>query len=82
MAAIDFYKLKPKEKQSVFEQIGTGLNIHPASVEKDWWVTQTLALIQEMEVADQILFKGGTSLSKAWNIIERFLEDIDLALHC
>lgn len=41
---------------------------------------QTLALIQTMQVAPHIVFKGGTSLSKAWNIIERFSEDIDLAL--
>jgi hypothetical protein len=37
-------------------------------------------MIQEMEVAKCIVFKGGTSLSKAWNVIERFSEDIDLAL--
>ncbi|MBN2237402.1 MAG: nucleotidyl transferase AbiEii/AbiGii toxin family protein, partial [Bacteroidales bacterium] len=45
-----------------------------------WWVVQTLALIQKLEAAPHIVFKGGTSLSKAWNIIERFSEDIDLAL--
>lgn len=80
MDAINFYSLKPEEKRTVFEQIGTILNIHPSAVEKDWWVVQTLALIQEMDVAPHIVFKGGTSLSKAWSIIERFSEDIDLAL--
>jgi len=49
-------------------------------VEKDWWVVQTLRLILEMDVAPNILFKGGTSLSKAWQVIERFSEDIDLAI--
>ena len=80
MAAKDFYKLSSEEKQTIFAQIGNKLNIHPAAVEKDWWVVQTLAMIQELDVAPHIVFKGGTSLSKAWNIIERFSEDIDLAL--
>lgn len=80
MAAIDFYTLTHDEKQTLFGQIGIKLNIHPSAVEKDWWVVQTLALIQQMEAAPHIVFKGGTSLSKAWNIIKRFSEDIDLAL--
>ena len=50
------------------------------AVEKDWWVTQTLAIIFQMEVAPHLVFKGGTSLSKAWKLIHRFSEDIDLAL--
>jgi hypothetical protein len=80
MSAKDFYQLPSEEKQSIFLQIGNKLNIHQAAVEKDWWVVQTLAMIQELEVAPHIVFKGGTSLSKAWNIIKRFSEDIDLAL--
>lgn len=80
MAAIDFYKLSKEEKQTLFGQIGIKLNIHPSAVEKDWWVIQTLALIQAMEAAPHIVFKGGTSLSKAWKIIKRFSEDIDLVL--
>lgn len=80
MAAIDFYKLSPEEKNTIFEAIGNEIGIPASAVEKDWWVVQTLALIQEMEAAPYIVFKGGTSLSKAWNIIKRFSEDIDLAL--
>lgn len=80
MSAKDFYQLTAEEKQTIFVQIGNKLNIHPAAVEKDWWLVQTLAMIQELDVAPHIVFKGGTSLSKAWNIIERFSEDIDLAL--
>ncbi len=41
---------------------------------------QTLRLIFEMDCADSLVFKGGTSLSKAWGLINRFSEDIDLAL--
>jgi hypothetical protein len=80
MAAIDFYKLKPGEKTEIFKQISVAMDIHEAAVEKDWWVVQTLALIFEMDISEFIIFKGGTSLSKGWNLIERFSEDIDLAL--
>ena len=75
MASIEFYKLIPKEKQKIFQNIGDTVGIPSAAVEKDWWVVQTLALILEMDVAPHIVFKGGTSLSKAWNLIERFSED-------
>jgi hypothetical protein len=80
MSSINFYKLKKEEKNSIFEAISNKTGIPSSAVEKDWWVVQTLALIQELEVAEHIVFKGGTSLSKAWNIIKRFSEDIDLAL--
>ncbi|HYX09368.1 MAG TPA: nucleotidyl transferase AbiEii/AbiGii toxin family protein [Bacteroidales bacterium] len=80
MAAMDFYKLNPEEKNIIFEAIGNVMGIPASAVEKDWWVVQTLALIQAIEAAPHIVFKGGTSLSKAWNIIKRFSEDIDLAL--
>jgi len=80
MTGIAFYKNKPEERNAIFEAIGNDIGIPASAVEKDWWVVQTLALIQEMESAPHIVFKGGTSLSKAWNIIERFSEDIDLAL--
>jgi hypothetical protein len=80
MAAIDFYKLTPEEKNTIFEAIGNEMGIPASAVEKDWWVVQTLKLIQKQEAATHIVFKGGTSLSKAWHIIERFSEDIDLAL--
>lgn len=46
-------------------------------VEKDYYVTRALRALVE-RIGDQFLFKGGTSLSKGWNLIERFSEDIDL----
>ncbi len=49
-------------------------------IEKDWWVVQSLRLISRMDVAKNVVFKGGTSLSKAWGLIDRFSEDIDLAI--
>jgi len=50
------------------------------AVEKDWWVTMALRALFSCECADHIVFKGGTSLSKSWNLIERFSEDIDIAI--
>lgn len=53
--------------------------IHPAIVEKDFWVCWTLDyLFRESVFKDSFAFKGGTSLSKGFNLIERFSEDIDL----
>ncbi len=57
----------------------TSLNVPERQLEKDYWVTQTLrALFREHP--GTMLFKGGTSLSKAWRLIHRFSEDIDLLL--
>jgi hypothetical protein len=49
----------------------------PAIVEKDYYVTEALRIIAQ-GFGDVVLFKGGTSLSKGWNLIRRFSEDIDL----
>lgn len=55
-------------------------NISQIAIEKDWWVTATLKAIFQTECRDSLIFKGGTSLSKGFNLIERFSEDIDLAI--
>lgn len=49
-------------------------------VEKDYWVTRALKQLSEFEHVDEVVFKGGTSLSKAYKLIDRFSEDIDLAV--
>lgn len=51
------------------------------AVEKDWWVTVVLHALFTSKYAPYLLFKGGTSLSKGWNLIERFSEDIDLLIN-
>ena len=56
------------------------LRIPAVYVEKDYWVTQVLQRLNESDYKQTIVFKGGTALSKAYRIIERFSEDIDLAL--
>ncbi len=50
------------------------------AVEKDYWVTIILQMLFDSELSEYLIFKGGTSLSKIGNLIERFSEDIDLAI--
>lgn len=54
--------------------------INQVAIEKDWWVTVTLKALFQTDCREFLLFKGGTSLSKGFGIIERFSEDIDLAI--
>lgn len=80
MAKIDFYTIDPAEKAAIFTEIATQKGMKPFAVEKDWWVSRTLEIIFQMPIAKHLVFKGGTSLSKAWKLINRFSEDIDLAI--
>ncbi len=53
--------------------------LRPAIIEKDYYVTEALRAIAGV-ASDKIIFKGGTSLSKGWNLIERFSEELDIFL--
>ena len=68
------------ERKAMIQGVVAAKNIDEAAAEKDWWVTAILYALFHTKVAEYLLFKGGTSLSKGWNIIDRFSEDIDLAL--
>lgn len=80
MAKIDFYNIENEEKIAIFNAIATEKGMKPFAVEKDWWVSRTLEIIFQIDIAKHLVFKGGTSLSKAWKLIQRFSEDIDLAI--
>lgn len=67
-------------KKNIFSETAKAIGLPDAAVEKDWWVVRTLELVFDSSIAAHTVFKGGTSLSKAWNLIDRFSEDIDLAL--
>ncbi len=54
--------------------------VNQVAIEKDWWVTIVLKALFQTECRESLLFKGGTSLYKGFNIIERFSEDIDLSI--
>lgn len=56
------------------------IGIPQVYVEKDYWVTKALKHLSESAHVDDVVFKGGTSLSKAYRLIDRFSEDIDLAV--
>jgi len=75
-----WFQLSEQDRQEIFTEVANQKELSIAAVEKDWWVVQTLAVIFSMECASALIFKGGTSLSKGWNLIQRFSEDIDLML--
>jgi predicted nucleotidyltransferase component of viral defense system len=50
--------------------------LREALIEKDYYVTEALRII-EQAVGPRVIFKGGTSLSKGWGLIQRFSEDIE-----
>ena len=76
----NWLELPNTTKLNAYQETGAKVGLSAIAVEKDWWVVHTLALIFSMDCADSLIFKGGTSLSKGWNLIQRFSEDIDLAL--
>lgn len=57
------------------------LSIPAVYVEKDYWVTYILRSLSRSDYKERLIFKGGTALSKAYKLIRRFSEDIDLAAH-
>ncbi len=75
-----FYNLPTESKERILKETGEKNNLPPYAVEKDWWVVQTLTILFELGIGKHLVFKGGTSLSKSWDIIERFSEDVDLAV--
>ena len=77
----EWFELPDETKIRLFAETSRKIGLPSSSAaEKDWWVVHTLAIIFSMECANALIFKGGTSLSKGWNVIHRFSEDIDLAL--
>ena len=74
-------KLSDNDRDVVFTKYAYEYGVSKAIVEKDFWVTLILDyLFHKCKYKDYFIFKGGTSLSKCFNIIERFSEDIDLIL--
>jgi predicted nucleotidyltransferase component of viral defense system len=73
-------KLSTEDRLTTLNNAYKKVGLPPKSIEKDWWVTMTLRALFQCGCAGHIVFKGGTSLSKAWNLIERLSEDIDIAI--
>ncbi len=75
-----FLELPDDERRLYIEQAALRRNVSPVVLEKDFWVCWLLGILFESEFAERLVFKGGTSLSKVFGVIERFSEDIDLSL--
>jgi len=77
----EFIELPEERRRLVCTQTGAQLDLFEIAVEKDFWVCWTLRKLFELpEWGEHLSFKGGTSLSKCWNLIERFSEDIDIVI--
>ena len=77
---MNWFNLSKKDCIAVLEQASALSGINEKALEKDIWVTLVLDATFKTPYAQHLSFKGGTSLSKAWKIIERFSEDIDLSI--
>lgn len=76
----DFAKLSRRDRADLFRTVATKRNLNPSIIEKDFWVCWTLKRVFSLPKPPAgLLFKGGTSLSKVFKLIERFSEDIDLS---
>ena len=77
----NFATLPEAERRDILQEAANRRGLLPIIMEKDFWVCWTLKrLFEHPKLAPYVTFKGGTSLSKAYGLIERFSEDIDLTI--
>lgn len=67
-----FLQLPVNDKIDIINQLHQESGLPHVIIEKDVWVTAILRALFELPYSDNLSFKGGTSLSKCWNLIERF----------
>ena len=77
----NFYLLPMEQQRLLLTSAENQIGLPAAAIEKDMWVTCILQLLFSLDLRTDFLFKGGTSLSKAGNLIQRFSEDIDIAIN-
>ena len=78
---LEFFNRTAEDQATIIREAAAKRGISAVMVEKDFWVSWTLAvLFAHPEFSEQLVFKGGTSLSKVFGVIERFSEDIDLSV--
>ena len=75
-----FAKGKPAERQPYFEETAARRNSTTTAVEKDFWICWTLKHLFPLQGIPELRFKGGTSLSKVFGLIDLFSEDIDISI--
>jgi hypothetical protein len=76
----NYHTLSEQQKRLVLRNAEEYVHLPAVVIEKDLWVTTILQILFDLDLDANILFKGGTSLSKIGNLIERFSEDIDIAI--
>jgi nucleotidyltransferase AbiEii toxin of type IV toxin-antitoxin system len=76
----DFAKHKPAERQPYFDETAARRTSTATAIEKDFWICWTLKHLFELEGIPELRFKGGTSLSKVFGLIDRLSEDIDISI--
>ena len=76
----NYFQLSKEQQRMVLTQAANKTGLPVQAVEKDLWVTVVLQIVFSLPIANRLVFKGGTSLSKVWKVIRRFSEDIDLAI--
>lgn len=75
------FRLADRDRHDLIAQTASAMGVNPVIVEKDVWVCAVLETIfTSDDLRDRFVFKGGTSLSKAFGAIERFSEDVDLIM--
>ena len=76
-----FLRMPVNDRRLACLTVAEQKRLQAASVDKDFWVCWTLReLVNLPDIGNRITFKGGTSLAKAWGLIDRFSEDIDLVV--
>lgn len=75
-----FIELSKEEQRNIIRGLKERTGMSEQILEKDWWVSAVMRALFALPYANQISFKGGTSLSKCWGLIDRFSEDIDIAV--
>lgn len=76
----DWIHKKETERLDLLRLVSGKANLPDFMIEKDWWVTMALESIFTCDLHKSFAFKGGTSLSKSWNLLHRFSEDIDIVI--
>jgi predicted nucleotidyltransferase component of viral defense system len=70
-----------QDRSDLFRATADRMDLAPAIIEKDFWVCWTLRhLFQLPDAMDDLIFKGGTTLSKVYKVIQRFSEDVDISI--
>lgn len=76
-----YFAITDEQRLEILKNTAEYTGLSKIAVEKDVWVTCVLQMLFASNISGDIIFKGGTSLSKAYNLIERFSEDIDISVN-